>query len=538
MFHTWWRRSVEWKFSPAQRGDRSVAAHKGRPRALVLDSLEDRTLPSFITPFAAYGVATGPVAVAVGDFNNDGFQDLASVNYLANNVTVRLNDGTGAGTFSPVSMSFPTGGLGPNDIKARDCNGNPIDFNGDGNPDLVVANTDSSTVSVLLGDGLGGFGGPPLVFATGAAGPASVAVCDLDGDGAPDIITANYGLATAGTTVSVLLSSLGYAPVVLPIGGLRPDSVAVADFDGDGIPDIVTANQMSNNVSVLLSSLGYTPTVYPAGTFPEHVEVGDFNNDGHPDFAVTNAISNTVSVYQNTGAGGFVLVQTINVAAVGGNGPTGMAVADFNGDGYLDLVTANYNNNTLTVFLGFLGTGTFVPAPVMSLYSLPTGSDPISVAVGDFEPNGLPDVVVAGFYGNALYVGLNNGGPFGPGGSGGAAPSESSAFLPAGLSSKTKEATLVLAMAPNDAHTFDAGNEAQPAVPPAEKALAVRETTSLALVPRANELAAGTGPGEHHLPCGHRPVVLDRRAGRGGTEPGDAGSSETPTGESELDTTP
>ncbi len=176
------------------------------------------------------------------------------------------------------------------------------DFNGDGKPDLVVANVDSDTVSVLLGNGDGTFQ-TAQNFGAGR-GPRSVAVGDFNGDGKLDLAVANF----YSNNVSVLLGNgdgTFQAARNFAVGN-GPYSVAVGDFNGDGVQDLAVANFNSNNVSVLPGNGDGTfqaAVNFGAGVFPSSVAVGDFNGDGLQDLAVANQGSNNVSVLiNNTGA--------------------------------------------------------------------------------------------------------------------------------------------------------------------------------------------------------------------------------------------
>jgi hypothetical protein len=233
-------------------------------------------------------------------------------------------------------------------------------------------------------------------------------VADVNGDGRPDLITANY----ASNNVSVLLgSAYGSFQASRPFAvGNHPFRVAVADL-GNGHLDIVTANAGDNNVSVLLGDghgsfqLAQTLAV---GDYPTSVAVADLGN-GHMDIVTANGISDTVSVLLGDGHGSF---QPHSDFPVGSN-PQSIAVTDVNGDGTPDIVTANYKGNDVSVLLGsgngaFVPTGLFVPlipahfaeAALLDTRSTPTSLTPI------LSPAQLPSVALA-FLSNAPTSGSN-----------------------------------------------------------------------------------------------------------------------------------
>ncbi len=226
---------------------------------------------------------------------------------------------------------------------------------------------------------------PHQTFA-GGTNPISVAVADFNSDGRPDVAVVNNG----DGTVSVLLGNGNgtFAPQQTFAVGRSPQSVAVGDFNRDGRPDLAVANQTDSTVSVLLGNGDGTfkpQQAFAVGRFPGSVAVGDFNGDGRPDLAVASQGDGTVSVLLGNGDGTFGSQQTF---AVGGFSRS-VAVGDFNGDGKLDLAVANEGGNTVSVLLGN-GDGTFGPQQTFAV-----GNSPASVAVGDFNGDGRPDLAVA-----------------------------------------------------------------------------------------------------------------------------------------------
>ena len=335
--------------------------------------------------------------MAVGDFNGDGVPDLAVANTGSNNVSVLL--GNGDGSFQ-AAESFPVA-TGPSSVVVGD-------FNGDGKLDLAVTTEAGSpapplptdTVSVLLGNGDGTFQ-EARDSAVSTVGPSSVAVGDFNGDGVPD-------LAVVGANgVSVLLGH-GDGTFETGLAFAAPGvSVVVDDVDGDGVPDLAVAGVQG--VSVLV---GHGDGTFQAarnfaasdGRVPYSVAVGDFNGDGVLDLAVASAAPTlitgtapgTVSVLLGNDNGTFQAA--LNVAV--GMDPRFVAVGDFNGDGAPDLVVAEdggytcsqrscvSNPGVVSVLLGN-GDGTF-----QGVKSLAAGPNPRSVAVGDFNGDGVLDLAV------------------------------------------------------------------------------------------------------------------------------------------------
>jgi len=291
-----------------------------------------------------YAAGSGPVSVAVGDFNGDGSPDLAVPNGNSATVSILLgNAPPNAGTFA-APVNYAAGSI-PRSVAVGD-------FNADGRPDLAVVNSNSANVSILLGNGDGTF--LPAVNYAAGIGPVFVAVGDFNADGQPDLATAN-----SGNNVSILLGN-GNGTFQGPVNysvGTSPQSVAVGDFNADGWPDLAVANANGNNVSILLGNANGTfqPAVnYAAGTSPRSVAVGDFNADGRPDLAVANFSSDNVSILLGNLSGTFQ--PAVNYAA--GSGPRSVAVGDFNGDGSPDLAVANFNSNNVSVLLN---TTSFLP---------------------------------------------------------------------------------------------------------------------------------------------------------------------------------
>ena len=353
-------------------------------------------------PASTFGVGTHPYAVALDDVNGDTNADIVAANQGSTSVTVLL--GNGSGGFAPAAGS-PFSVYGDPLSLAVD------DLDGDTNPDIVTTSDGTASATVLLGDGTGGFAptaGSP--FYVGAL-PFGVATGDLNGDTKPDLVTANSGSNSA----SVLLGdgSGGFAPAAgspFTTGPLFsfPYSVAIGDLNNDTKPDIVSSNYGTNNLTVLLGngSGGFAPAAnspFAAGTGPISVAIAKVNGGTRPDLLSANADSNDVTVLLGGTPGSFNPASQSPFAV--GTRPHSIAAGDLNGDTDLDLVTADYDSNSATVLVG-RGSGRF---DVNSANPIAAGSKPRSVAIADLNGDTRPDLVTANENSNNVSVLLNSG---------------------------------------------------------------------------------------------------------------------------------
>lgn len=375
----------------------------------------------------AFAVGTAPLAVAVGDFNGDGKLDLAVAN--AGNGTVSILSGNGAASFIS-GGGFSLGpGSSPQGVAVSDFNsdgkadlavtlsgnntvtiarnetvftprgffGAPVsaagggltlalgDINRDGKPDLVVPNGDTNAIAVQLGNGAS-FANTPL---TPTGGPQKALLGDFNGDGRPDLITVN-GSGNVSIRLGDAISPF-FGGQTNFAAGTTPFGLAAGDFNRDGKLDLAVANFDSNNVSILLgdgagafSAAAGSPVA--VGSSPSAIAVGDFDRDGKLDLFVANSGSDNVTIRFGNGAGGFS--GGFGEVSVGSNSsPTGLALGDFNGDGILDMAVALFSGDAVRIFLGGVGT-------LQDTGPVAVGGAPDSVAVGDFNNDGKPDLAV------------------------------------------------------------------------------------------------------------------------------------------------
>lgn len=288
-----------------------------------------------------FAVGAGPTAAVVGDFNRDLKPDLAVTNGTGNSVSVLLGDGLG--------------GLGPATTLAVGVFPRAVavgDFNRDMKPDLVVSNSQDGTLSVLLGDGTGGFSVASPV--TVGSVPRGMAVADLNGDLKPDL-----AVATAGdNSLRVLLGdgAGGFLLSSTVAVGVGPNAVIAGLLNEDAFLDLAVSNNSNASVSVLLGDGTGTFRLnrhFPVGPFPGNLAMADFNGDLKPDLVTPQsggfmvARSYKVTVLLGDGRGGFG--QAFHPRA--GLGTVSVATGDFNGDLRPDLIIANDKIDSISLIL-------------------------------------------------------------------------------------------------------------------------------------------------------------------------------------------
>lgn len=292
-------------------------------------------------PASSVPTGSGPLGFVVSDFNGDTIPDLAVAGGTSRSITIHI--GRGDGSF-PVSRSYAISGT-PGTVLAAD-------FNGDGIADLASPNPQDGVVEIFLGQGSAGRGDGTFAYLSRFA---------------------------AGNT---------------------PGALATGDFNGDGITDLLVANQAVGQVSVLLGlgSGGHgtgafgPPSSHGVFGVPVGLAVADFNEDGVLDFAVTVAYWNYVAVFLGRGVGGLGdgTFGPGNFYSVGA--PGGIQTGDFNSDGVIDLVVT-FGEGLGLLFgqgTGGVGDGTFAPVVASVPYGI--GGDPTHVAAGDLDGDGLPDL--------------------------------------------------------------------------------------------------------------------------------------------------
>ncbi|MGB9148401.1 MAG: chitobiase/beta-hexosaminidase C-terminal domain-containing protein [Acidobacteriaceae bacterium] len=266
------------------------------------------------------------------------------------------------------------------------------DFNGDGNPDLAVANANDLTVSIELGNGDGTFAAAAQSPIALTCEPLAVAVADFNSDGKEDLAV------ETGCGVTVLLGNGDGTFNPAPGNPISLDTynngLAVGDFNGDGRPDIAVVTWGSTNTATVLLGNGdgtFAQAGGPAltvGSDPDYIVAGDFTGSGKLDLAVGDEISDTITVFLGNGDGTFSEAPGSPISTP--DSTVAIATGDFNGDGKADLAAA-LGYSQVDVLLSN-GDGTFAQASGSPITFY--GRAPEAIAVGDFNADGKVDLAV------------------------------------------------------------------------------------------------------------------------------------------------
>lgn len=354
--------------------------------------------PSF-GPVNNFTVGTNPFDLVTADFNGDGKMDLATANLESANVSLLVGNGNGG--FAPaVNFAVPDR---PQALAVGD-------FNSDNKPDLVVIRSASNLgpggLSILLNDGAGGF---LPANSSAVANLRDVAVADFNADGKQDLAIISSNPSSGAGVLSIRFGdgAGGFGPATDYPVGTTPLEVLAVNINADTKPDVVVANQNSSNVSVLLNNgdgtLGATTNI-PAGLNPQSVAAGDINSDGKIDLVVPLLSDGMITVLLGDGTGSFSPGSNLTVGARSNR----VVLADLNGDGILDLAVSDLSfdistplNPGVWVLFGN-GGGKFTAATQFFVTR-----SPFAIVAGNFDSGARADLAFVQLQSTSVGVLLN-----------------------------------------------------------------------------------------------------------------------------------
>ena len=340
-------------------------------------------------PTANFDAGSAPGFVASAHLNSsNNISDLIVANSGDNTISVLPGNGDGSfGTQAVLNV-----GSDPVWITTERFNSNSSAANF---VDVAVANKGSDNLSIFLGDGAGALQAPATLDTGAGTAPVAVVAADFNQDGKIDLAVANQGNNTIeifqGNGDGTFQPPPPPAVIQLP-AGFTPTALAAGDFNKDGRMDLAVTGEGANAVWIFLGNGDGTFTTganrqYATGQSPVWVSTGDFDGDGNRDLAIANHADDTVSIFLGKGDGTFV--PAANPAVAAGKGPASIAVADYNADGLLDLAVADATDNAVSILLN-LGGGLFGPN-----FELPVATAPVSIVTADFNADTKPDVATA-----------------------------------------------------------------------------------------------------------------------------------------------
>src|SRR5215467_3422147 len=368
-----------------------------------------------------------PSSLTTGDFNKDGKLDFAVTNigpggYTA---TVSVVFGNGDGTFQP-PVDYSTGTQTPYNPGSIPRSIVAADFNNDGYLDLATLDFGNSEVSILLNNGNGTFSSPTFYAGWNNSGdgafPQQLVAADLNKDGNVDLLAVASPQYGAGMVVLVGNGDGTFQQPILYATDIQASSIIAGDFNGDGAPDVAVSSGPLATVAVLMNkgdgTLIGNRSYGGNGSGPVSVAFGDLNGDGKADMVVADNTGLTANVYLNNGDGTFKETASYRTDPTqSAYGPNSVTLADLNRDGKLDLVVGGSSSTSFTTLLGG-GDGTF-QAPIV--YNFAYNGNNLggvtTLAVADVNGDGIPDVifnVTNGYFPppailQSAYVALGNG---------------------------------------------------------------------------------------------------------------------------------
>lgn len=391
-----------------------------RPMTVTVNGLTGYSITPFLVTFpGGRGIdATGfeqridsttapaPAYLCVSDFDGDGKPDIATANNLVGNLTpgsISILRNTSSNihqiSFAP-KIDYTTGSM-TSCVEAAD-------LDGDGKPELVSCSISDKTVSIFKNISTpGNISFAPRQDINITVASTYVHIADIDGDGKPDILVGRSSLSA----VSILRNTtaggnISFAPVADIGTSVGVDFIETADFDRDGLTDIVASNKFSNTISIFRNistpgnALLSSPVSKATGALPQRIRILDIRNNGKPCIAVSCQDASNVYFFSNNTSGSTLVFSNnpvIKAVSSGSGLPNDLTVSDFNGDGFVDI---SAEGTSIDFFQNLSSTFTISFADASNMNSL----TPSAIYSADFDGDGKDDIVTSNY--NAASVSL------------------------------------------------------------------------------------------------------------------------------------
>lgn len=358
------------------------------------------------------GVGPTPYYLQIGDLDNDGLSDLVVDAGGSNYVRLMRNTGSlGSPAFTAVGDLVT--GTNPNNIILDD-------IDGDGAKDIIVTNYAASTISIFRNID------PNSALSTSSfdtkfdlsvnSNGNDIGFRDLDMDGKPELVVTNYN----ANSIQIFknqsspgdLSINTFTPTISLSTLNNPSGIEFADFDNDGILDIVISHAINNSISVFRNTS--TPGVinstsinsrsdFNVGTFSGSVDIGDFDGDGKVDIAIASNPTSSVRIVLNTSSGPGNINFSAAFSLTAASGANVVRVTDLDGDSQLDLACSNTGSSLVSVFHNVYTSGT-MDASSFDTYNYTVDTDPHGLVIGDVDNDSLPDIISSNITNNTISI--------------------------------------------------------------------------------------------------------------------------------------